>query len=191
MQVYETESTRLCFRRLQANDFNLVASILQDAKTMYNWEHGFSYDEVCDWLADNLNRYHADGSGCMAVFQRNTQRLVGLAGLLLESPKGETERCASLLYIIRHDYWGNGYGIECAKAMVAYGFEQMKVARITALIRVDNIPALVVAAGCGMQPVQRLKMDYGGKMVGLALCEIRKDEYLKDSETTEDSSENK
>ena len=63
------ESERLRFRRLQADDYALIAPILQDEQTMYAWEHGFTYDEVCDWIADMLRRY-----------QRGRLRLLRRAG---------------------------------------------------------------------------------------------------------------
>ena len=58
LQHYEMESERLRFRRLRADDYALIAPILQDEETMYAWEHGFTYDEVCDWIADMMRRYH-------------------------------------------------------------------------------------------------------------------------------------
>ena len=67
IQQYEMESERLRFRRLRADDYALIAPILQDEQTMYAWEHGFTYDEVCDWIADMLRRYQQDGCGYFAA----------------------------------------------------------------------------------------------------------------------------
>ena len=76
LQHYEMESERLRFRRLRADDFSLVAPILQDAETMYAWEHGFSYEEVVDWIADMLRRYHEDGCGYFAGLDRDRSQNV-------------------------------------------------------------------------------------------------------------------
>ena len=93
IQHYEIESDRLRFRRLRADDFGLVAPILQDVQTMYAWEHAFSYEEVCDWIADMLHRYREDGCGYFAALSRQTGALEmcirdsGWSGLHPDFPK--------------------------------------------------------------------------------------------------------
>lgn len=149
---------------------------------MYSWEHGFTYDEVCDWLAENVHRYHVDGCGCWAALERHADRLIGLAGLTLEAPTEGTERNGSLLYIVRRDHWGHGYGTECAQAVIAYAFERLHTPRVTALIRVDNLPALYVAAACHMRPVQQMFMPYLGKNVPMVLCALDRKDYEPEPE---------
>ena len=98
IQHYEMESERLRFRRLRADDFSLVAPILQDEQTMYAWEHGFSYEEVVDWIADMLRRYHEDGCGYFAGLDRETGALIALAGPLVERLDSETTALRTGLY---------------------------------------------------------------------------------------------
>ena len=108
IQHYEIESDRLRFRRLRADDFGLVAPILQDVQTMYAWEHAFSYEEVCDWIADMLHRYREDGCGYFAALSRQTGALVALAGPLVEQLQERAE--IGIGYIVRRELWGQGYG---------------------------------------------------------------------------------
>ncbi len=168
--VYETESPRLVYRRLRANDYALVSRILQDEQTMYSWEHAFTYDEICEWLADNMHRYHTDGCGCWAALKRDTEDLIALTGPIMSIPAKGADPCPSLLYIVRRDQWLKGYGTECAQAVIDYAFDHMDAPRVSALIRTSNIPALRVAATCGMRPVQQLKTIYLGKPVSMVLC---------------------
>ena len=47
-KILETE--RLIIRKLSQNDFDDLAIMLKDVDVMYAWEHGFSDEEVQEWL---------------------------------------------------------------------------------------------------------------------------------------------
>ena len=173
IQHYEMESERLRFRRLRADDFSLVAPILQDAETMYAWEHGFSYEEVVDWIADMLRRYHEDGCGYFAGLDRESGSLVALAGPLVEHLDAETT-ALGLGYIVRRDLWGQGYGVECARASLTFAFEKLDAPRVLALIRPDNIASLHVAAACGMKPIGQLTKQHRGKDLPHVVCAVER-----------------
>ncbi len=187
--VYETESPRLVYRRLRANDYALISRILQDEQTMYSWEHAFTYDEICEWLADNMHRYHTDGCGCWAALKRDTEDLIALTGPIMSVPAKGADPCPSLLYIVRRDQWLKGYGTECAQAVIDYAFDHMDAPRVSAVIRTSNIPALRVAATCGMRPVQQLKTTYLGKPVSMVLCILTKENRPPKREERKKSSE--
>ena len=184
IQHYEMESERLRFRRLRADDFSLVAPILQDEQTMYAWEHGFSYEEVVDWIADMLRRYHEDGCGYFAGLDRETGALIALAGPLVERLDSETT-ALGLGYIVRRDLWGQGYGVECARAALAFAFDKLDVSRVLALIRPDNIASLHVAAACGMKPVGQFTKLYRGKDLPHVICALERAAFFAtlDAET--------
>ena len=162
MHDFETDSPRLRFRRLRADDYAAIAPILQDAQTMYAWEHGFSYDEVCAFLADQLRRYQADGCGYFLALERESGRTVGLAGPLLEH-LGANETAIGIGYIIDRARWGQGFGAECARTMLRYAREKLGAPRVVALIRPENAASLRVAAACGMNPVGQVVKHYRGK----------------------------
>ena len=161
IQHYEIESDRLRFRRLRADDFGLVAPILQDVQTMYAWEHAFSYEEVCDWIADMLHRYREDGCGYFAALSRQTGALVALAGPLVEQLQERAE--IGIGYIVRRELWGQGYGVECARACIRYAFGVLGAVRVVATIRPNNLPSLRVAAQCGMQAVEQISNHHRRK----------------------------
>ncbi|MGO5095774.1 GNAT family N-acetyltransferase [Agathobaculum sp. LCP25S3_E8] len=192
IQHYEMESERLRFRRLRADDFSLVAPILQDEQTMYAWEHGFSYEEVVDWIADMLRRYHEDGCGYFAGLDRETGALIALAGPLVERLDSETT-ALGLGYIVRRDLWGQGYGVECARAALTFAFDKLDVSRVLALIRPDNIASLHVAAACGMKPVGQFTKLYRGKDLPHVICAVERAAFFAtldaETEQTEDTDE--
>ena len=66
------QTQRLYLRKIRKNDKLAISRILQDEKVMYAWEHGFSDDEVIDWIEQNLMRYQRDGYSYWAVIEKNT-----------------------------------------------------------------------------------------------------------------------
>ena len=180
IQHYEIESDRLRFRRLRADDFGLVAPILQDVQTMYAWEHAFSYEEVCDWIADMLHRYREDGCGYFAALSRQTGALVALAGPLVEQLQERAE--IGIGYIVRRELWGQGYGVECARACIRYAFGVLGAVRVVA----NNLPSLRVAAQCGMQAVGQISKQYRGKDMPHIVCAL--DQPLTQGQATAEDS---
>ena len=184
IQHYEIESDRLRFRRLRADDFGLVAPILQDVQTMYAWEHAFSYEEVCDWIAAMLHRYREDGCGYFAALSRQTGALVALAGPLVEQLQERAE--IGIGYIVRRELWGQGYGVECARACIRYAFGVLGAVRVVATIRPNNLPSLRVAAQCGMQAVEQISKHYRGKDMPHIVCAL--DQPLTQGQATAEDS---
>lgn len=166
------ESPRLRFRRLRATDYPLVAPILQDPQTMYAWGHGFSYNEVCDWIANMLQRYREEGYGYFAGIHRQTNELIALAGPLAEFVQ-EPEPIVGIGYIVRRDHWRQGYGTECGRAALEYAFYILNAPRVVALIQPNNIPSLHVAANLGMKPIAMIKKEYEGQEIPHVVCAIR------------------
>lgn len=49
--IIETE--RLLVRKLTNDDFDTLPTIMGKPDVMYAWEHGFSEDDVQDWIEDS------------------------------------------------------------------------------------------------------------------------------------------
>lgn len=84
------ETKRLILRKLNKDDFFDLAEILKDKETMYAYEHGFSDEEVKNWLDDQLYRYENDGFGLMGVILKEEGKFIGQCGLTMQDYKGES-----------------------------------------------------------------------------------------------------
>ena len=58
---------------------------------------------------------------------------------------------ATLGYEINPDYWGNGYATEAVKAVVDFGFTQLKLHRISSWCIAENTRSAKVLTKLGMQ----------------------------------------
>ena len=88
--ILETERLRL--RELEEADLEAMGRFLKDPEVMYAYEHGFTDEEVRQWLDRNLQRYAEDGHGLWAVIEKETSDLIGLCGLTWQDWAGR--RCS-------------------------------------------------------------------------------------------------
>jgi RimJ/RimL family protein N-acetyltransferase len=86
------------------------------------------------------------------VWERETGELVGDCSLHYDRTFGAWE----LSYGFRRDRWGRGYASEAARAVVRYGFQTMRVARIVADVDPANPASARVLEKCGFVRMREL-----------------------------------
>lgn len=155
------ESERLGFRFLDQEDAAPLKEILGDPQVMYAWEHSFTQKEIQEWLWENQRRYQEDGYSYFAAVLKNSGKLAGVIGPLVE--KLETGNKTGIGYILKKEYWGKGLCVEGAKACMEYAFSILEAEEVIAEIRPENIPSRRVAERLGMKVTGQLVKTYRGK----------------------------
>lgn len=158
---YKIISERLNFREMTEDDFDLIYSILKNKEIMYAWEHGFSENETLKWIEKNKIRYKNDGYSYFFVTEKKTGNFIGLIGPLIENIDGKNY--TGIAYILDKKYWKLGYATEAVKACIKYSFEILKVNRVIAEIRPENIASRRVAERVGMKIEGEFIKNYNGK----------------------------
>jgi RimJ/RimL family protein N-acetyltransferase len=100
------------------------------------------------------------GMGLWALDLRATGEFLGQVGLFPVEGKGPDMEVA---YELAPRAWGRGYATEAARALIAYGFDEIGLARIVALILPDNVRSRHVAEKCAMT------LEGPGRFYGLDL----------------------
>ena len=90
----------------------------------------------------------------LALELKASRRLIGNCGIRLQAV-GTPE--ADIGYELSSDHWGQGYATEAARAIVRFGFEELKVHRIWAWCIADNAASARVLEKLGMQLEGRLR----------------------------------
>jgi RimJ/RimL family protein N-acetyltransferase len=98
----------------------------------------------------------------LAVTLKENKQLIGNCGIRMDSPDA-TE--ADIGYELAPQHWGKGYATEAARAMVEFGFTELRVHRIWSECVADNVGSAAVLRKVGMQPEGRLrdKQQYKGR----------------------------
>lgn len=159
--IFETE--RLYLRPITIYDRADLCKILQDTETMYAYEHPFSDEEVDNWLYKILHSYDTFGFGLWAVISKVTDDLIGQVGLSMQ--KCDDEDILEIGYLLKKEFWHNGYAFESAWGAKKYAFEILKSSMVYSKIKYNNFPSQRVAEKLGMRRVKEFNIHYYGKDV--------------------------
>lgn len=144
--VLETE--RLILRRFMEPDGAAWSKVLADPQVMYAYEHGFSPEEVRQWMDRQQERYEKNGFGLWAVIEKESGELIGDCGITMQDWDGR--EVPEIGYHLRRDKWGQGFATEGAVACRAYGFRALGFPEVFSIIRDNNFPSQRVAIRNGM-----------------------------------------
>jgi RimJ/RimL family protein N-acetyltransferase len=90
----------------------------------------------------------------LAVELKASGELIGNCGIRRERPD---DRQASIGYELDPLHWGQGYATEAARAVLAFGFNQLKVHRVWADCVADNLGSVRVLTKLGLRQEARLR----------------------------------
>ncbi|WP_461028806.1 GNAT family N-acetyltransferase [Streptomyces sparsus] len=124
----------------------LRAMVPSDADALWRWNHD---PEVMRWMRDGYAQSPTRVRKWLEELPRNTYndvlygveaaadgRLIGLVHLSGAEPE---EGCAELdIYLGEKDYWGRGHATDAVRAICRYGFDKMRLHRITLTVVTEN-----------------------------------------------------
>ena len=142
------ETDRLILRRLEEADFDAWSAVLSDPQVMYAYEHGFSAEEVRQWIDRQQERYAQYGFGLWAAVEKASGELIGDCGITMQDWCGRD--VPEIGYHLRRDKWHQGFAIEAARACREYGFHTLNFPELFTIIRDNNFPSQHVALRNGM-----------------------------------------
>lgn len=166
-------TSRLILRPPHADDLASVFAIHSDPATnQYNPAGPMTDLSQADALLNDWLRHWDDkGFGQWAIASRDDPRsVIGFGGLSMRMYLA-TERL-NLGYRFAVSAWGKGYATELSIASLDYGFEQLSVAEIFAVVRPAHLSSIRVLEKIGMQRVDSLD-DVPGQAPSLVYLATR------------------
>jgi RimJ/RimL family protein N-acetyltransferase len=158
------QTERLVVRPYRHEDATALHDALGAAEAMRWTPRAPSKDvaETAERLARTMNftARQPAGLGIWALVLRDREELLGQVGLFPVEGKGPEIEVA---YLLAPRAWGRGYATEGARALIEYGFRELGLARIVALILSDNARSRRVAEKCAMN------LEGAGRHYGLDL----------------------
>ncbi|MFD2419172.1 GNAT family N-acetyltransferase [Amycolatopsis pigmentata] len=117
-------------------------------------------------LAQSRNAERAEFN--LAAVERDSGRLVGSAALQVtsrEHARGE------LGYVFHREVWSRGYATEAGRLLLRFGFESLRLRRISATCRPENVASARVLVKIGMRYKGTLRSSFGAP--GETRCSTR------------------
>lgn len=173
------ETERLLLRPFRMGDADAVRVLAGDAdiaRNTLNIPHPYERMQAQSWIASHADQLQREQAVTYAATLPEGGDVVGAVGLILER---EHQR-AELGYWIGRPYWGQGYATEAARAVVAWGFEELGLHRIHAHHFSRNPASGRVLQKLGMYHEGRLRehVRKWGEYVDLEQYGILSDERL-------------
>lgn len=124
------------------------------------------------------SRYRAGDFHDWAVVLRESGRMVGTCGFTRFQYEANA---AEIGYVLHPDVWGRGIAPEAARAVMRFGFGELRLHRIEARYILGNDRSRRVMDKLGMQfeGVARESIYVKGKYVSVATCAILEKEFYR------------
>lgn len=170
------ETERPLFRLLEANDYDdwLPFFYNEQAINFVGLDAQKTPEELCKfWMEKCQNRYEEDRGGMNVLIDKETGKMIGQCGLLLQQVEGD--EFLEIGYSLLPDYWGNGYATEAAIKLKSWGFQNTDWPQLISIIHTENIGSENVAKKNGMSNWKFLP-EYNGLAVNI--YRIKRDEWL-------------
>lgn len=84
----------------------------------------------------------------MGYSKKGFKGIIGTIGFHAWSPN---HKRAEIGYEIHPDHWRNGYALEALSKILSYGFDDMSLTRIGAIVFVDNVASSKLLTKVGFQ----------------------------------------
>ena len=107
------------------------------------WPRHTSVNDTEAFIAFSESEWARWPAGPLLVFARDTGRLLGSSGVVMETPQ-----CAATGYVFARDAWGHGYATESLGAMVNLSAE-LGITRLYALCHTEHQASWHVLEKCG------------------------------------------
>lgn len=143
-------TARLGLRQLRLDDLQDLYAYASDPE-IDRFTPWTRYQSVADAqvdLNDYVLEYDRDGFGVWGIEHSVDRRLIGIINFSLPH---RLHLRSELGYTIARPYWGQGLATEAVKAVVSFGFEQMQLNRIEALVQPGNLASVRVLEKAGLQ----------------------------------------
>ncbi|HYI17141.1 MAG TPA: GNAT family N-acetyltransferase [Solirubrobacteraceae bacterium] len=146
------ETERLLLRRFALPDVDDFVALQADreVRRYIQVAQPFGREQATERVQNDEAEWQERGRRLLAIEERAGGRFLGRVTLHDWAQFGETE----IGWALRGDARGQGFATEAARAYMAWGFRNLDVPYLTAMIRPDNGPSIAVAARLGMTEVR-------------------------------------
>jgi ribosomal-protein-alanine N-acetyltransferase len=140
-------TSRLSLRKFRLDDETAVHAFASDAEvTRYTGWYPRRPEETREmldsWIAGT------EKSISLAIELQEESKVIGWTGFTAIDRERES---ATFGYALHREYWGKGFASETARALVNWGFADLKLHRIIAKCSVENTPSVRVLEKLGMR----------------------------------------
>lgn len=154
------ETDRLILRAVTNEDLEGMFELDSDPKVhKYLGNKPISSRKQAQFYIDSIkSQYIERGIGRFAAIEKSTGDFIGWSGLKFNTGDQETLGNKRDFYDIGYRliprYWNKGYAIESARALLNYGFIELKINTIVGAAQIENIASNQVLKKIGLKHIE-------------------------------------
>ena len=176
MVMHELETARVRLRLFTPEDLDALSQIFSKPTVLrYLGKQGdpMTREETETALLSMISHWRRHGFGRWAVVDKETETLIGCAGLRSFEGVGE------LVYLLDEPFWGVGLATEIARACLRYAFEVQQMNHVIGLIKLQNLASRRVMEKIGMSfEMERILFDIEVAQYKLTRAEYQSEKFL-------------
>jgi len=149
--LYDQETSRLLFKKINNSDFDLWLEFFKDPSSFEHWAGQYEKPEIeCKkWFDRQAERYKNDEGGMNTLIEKQSGKLIGYSGLLVQTVDNKTE--LEVAYSLLPNYRNKGFASEAAMKCRDFAFENNFFDSLISIISHTNAPSAKVAFKNGMR----------------------------------------
>jgi RimJ/RimL family protein N-acetyltransferase len=144
------ETDRLILRRWHSSDIEPFVSLNADPRVMEFFPATLSRLESEAMITKIEKKFEDYGFGIWATELKEPKIFIGFIGLNVPRTPLPFSPCTEIAWRLAFDHWGKGYAQEGARAVLAYGFEELSLEEIVSFTTLGNIRSRHVMERIGM-----------------------------------------
>jgi len=175
MLLPKIETERFLLRTYTADDLKTLYILITDPDLtrFFPKDYSIKKEEVLASLPRRMEKWRKHGFGQLGVFEKESRNFIGYCGLKYLENTPDVE----IYYGFYKDFWGKGIATEAAKAVLRFGFEEVKLERIVGVTNPENIASQKVLLKLGLEQEKEMKRFYN---VDAAYFSISRENYKSD-----------
>ena len=167
------ETDRLILRPMRMRDAQDLFAYAQDPEVSRHvlWETHTCLADSRQFLRGAIRQYRKGQPSSFAITLKDSGRMIGTVGFMWINLDYHS---AEVGYSLSRAYWNQGIMTEALRAVIAFGFDTLRLNRIEAQHETDNPASGRVMAHVGMQyeGTLRQRLKNKGRFVDVALYAI-------------------
>lgn len=152
----ELHTARLLLREFRLEDFATTHAYAADVETTRHTLFGPNTEQDTRDFLVRMAAAQAESPRAtydLAVTLRESGVHIGTAGLRVRGPLGDVG------YVFHKDHWSKGYATEAARALLEFGFRELKLHRVIATCDIANPASARVMEKLGMRREGHLRKN--------------------------------
>ncbi|HEX3673238.1 MAG TPA: GNAT family N-acetyltransferase [Rhizomicrobium sp.] len=151
------ETPRLSLRQLARGDEAFILELLNSPGFLNNIGDRFvrTAEDAWGYIANSaIASYEKNGFGLYRTALKDTDEAIGICGLV----KRDGLDAPDVGFAFLERFWGKGYAVETAAAVIAHARETLGVKKLLAITALENRGSIAVLEKIGMRFIKTLRL---------------------------------